>query len=242
MAIPNDDQVALGASYNPEYHGTNGSVKLSFPKAGSAEFYGILVDTFENVSISKIVDVNGGDARGLCTWPGEYTIAGEREQIRSGAKENYYLPIADSRPNLELLGGTSCLRLVWDDNSSDDSPLTAGAVEIASANTKTTVKAGKEIILSAGAYRTPTLLEYSGVGNPKILAANGIKSVIDLPGVGENLQDQMTGSLQYTRSNLTTEEVVFPATVGDEIISNYIAVSGELFPPTRDVSLIHLPI
>lgn len=39
-----------------------------------------------------------------------------------------------------------------------------------------------------GTFQTPQVLELSGIGNPSILSQFGVKSVIDLPGVGENLR------------------------------------------------------
>ena len=39
-----------------------------------------------------------------------------------------------------------------------------------------------------GALKTPQLLELSGVGNPEILQKHGIDTILDLPGVGENLR------------------------------------------------------
>ncbi|OBT61742.1 hypothetical protein VE03_09178 [Pseudogymnoascus sp. 23342-1-I1] len=54
----------------------------------------------------------------------------------------------------------------------------------------TIISATKEVILSAGSFQSPGLLELSGIGNGAVLAAAGVKNVIsDLPGVGENLQD-----------------------------------------------------
>jgi len=44
--------------------------------------------------------------------------------------------------------------------------------------------------VSTGSLRTPILLEHSGVGNPEVLKKFSIKNVINLPSVGENLQDQ----------------------------------------------------
>lgn len=52
-----------------------------------------------------------------------------------------------------------------------------------------TVSAKKEIILSAGVFQSPQLLELSGIGNATLLKSLGISPLIDLPGVGENLQD-----------------------------------------------------
>ena len=52
-----------------------------------------------------------------------------------------------------------------------------------------TVMAHKEVILSAGVFGTPQLLMLSGIGDPKALAKAGVKSVVDLPAVGANLQE-----------------------------------------------------
>lgn len=51
------------------------------------------------------------------------------------------------------------------------------------------VYARKEVILCAGVFNTPQLLQLSGVGNKDELKALGIKTVYDLPGVGEHLID-----------------------------------------------------
>ncbi len=48
----------------------------------------------------------------------------------------------------------------------------------------------KEVILSAGTYSTPQLLKLSGVGPRQELEHFGIQVRVDLPGVGENLQDR----------------------------------------------------
>ena len=48
----------------------------------------------------------------------------------------------------------------------------------------------KEVILSAGTFGTPQLLKLSGVGPREELEHFGIQMRVDLPGVGENLQDR----------------------------------------------------
>jgi choline dehydrogenase len=52
------------------------------------------------------------------------------------------------------------------------------------------VNATREIILSAGTYNTPQLLKLSGIGPRAELSALGIPTLVDLPGVGTNLQDR----------------------------------------------------
>jgi choline dehydrogenase len=61
-----------------------------------------------------------------------------------------------------------------------------------------TVVRGKEIILCGGAINSPQLLQLSGVGNAEELRALGIESVVDLPGVGENMQDHLEVYVQHS--------------------------------------------
>ena len=58
------------------------------------------------------------------------------------------------------------------------------------------VSAG-EVILCGGAINTPQLLQLSGIGGEKVLAPLGIRRVVDLPGVGANLQDHLEVYVQY---------------------------------------------
>lgn len=57
--------------------------------------------------------------------------------------------------------------------------------------------ASKEVILSAGSINSPHILMHSGIGNAKSLNAFRIKSLVDLPDVGENLSDHPFGGVRY---------------------------------------------
>ncbi|KAK6509838.1 hypothetical protein TWF481_004567 [Arthrobotrys musiformis] len=57
--------------------------------------------------------------------------------------------------------------------------------------------AAKEVILSAGAFQSPQILETSGIGQTAVLSKAGIKTILNLPGVGENLQDHVYVSVAY---------------------------------------------
>ena len=67
--------------------------------------------------------------------------------------------------------------------------------------TEQEVRANREVILSAGAYITPQLLMLSGIGPKETLKAHGIALVVDLPGVGANLQDRYeVGIVSHTEA------------------------------------------
>ncbi|KAJ5800631.1 CAZyme family AA3 [Penicillium psychrosexuale] len=59
------------------------------------------------------------------------------------------------------------------------------------------VKASQEIILSASTIQTPRILELSGIGNRAILLSAGIDPIVDLPAVGENLQEHPMTAAVY---------------------------------------------
>lgn len=64
-------------------------------------------------------------------------------------------------------------------------------------NGKTHYVTAGEVILSGGAINTPQLLQLSGVGDADYLHSLGIKPVVHLPGVGENLQDHLEVYIQH---------------------------------------------
>ena len=51
-----------------------------------------------------------------------------------------------------------------------------------------TVKADKLVVVSAGAFGSPAILERSGIGATSVLEKHNIRVLVDSPGVGENYQ------------------------------------------------------
>jgi alcohol oxidase len=58
-----------------------------------------------------------------------------------------------------------------------------------------TARAKKLVVLSAGAFGSPSILERSGIGSSSILKKHGVPVIVDLPGVGENYQDHVSSIL-----------------------------------------------
>ncbi len=71
------------------------------------------------------------------------------------------------------------------------------------------VKASKEVILSAGTFNTPQLLQLSGIGEASLLQEKGIDVLQDLPGVGKNLQDRYELGLTYELNGRLLEACTF---------------------------------
>lgn len=51
-----------------------------------------------------------------------------------------------------------------------------------------TALARRLVVLSAGTFGSPAILERSGIGSKVVLDEAGVKQIVDLPGVGENYQ------------------------------------------------------
>src|SRR5215469_5295645 len=100
-----------------------------------------------------------------------------------------YLHPAMSRPNLRVATGIHVTRILFDRTR-------AAGLEFAAGGSLRRAYGG-EVIVCAGAFGSPQLLQLSGVGNAAELSALGIPVVADLPGVGENLQDHLEVYIQY---------------------------------------------
>ncbi len=59
------------------------------------------------------------------------------------------------------------------------------------------VSAG-EVVLCGGAFNSPQLLQLAGIGNPEHLSAAGVTPTVEVPGVGENLQDHLEVYIQHS--------------------------------------------
>jgi len=115
---------------------------------------------------------------------------------RNHARRNHYDRVKDSRSNYHLLTSNVVGKVLF---SGKDA---TGVCYLSTTATNTAcssnVYATKEVILAAGGFGTPKILQLSGIGRKKLLQKFGIPLVTDLPGVGQNLQDQPTLSVPYT--------------------------------------------
>lgn len=133
-----------------------------------------------SLGIPRIADHNGGEMLGAT--PNSLTIRnGERVTVADA----YLDPVAD-RPNLAVLTGVVVQRLL----------ITSGRVTGAEAlvNGQLVNIAAGTVILAAGSIADPLLLMRSGVGDPDVLSAAGVETVVESRGVGKNLHDHLLGA------------------------------------------------
>jgi choline dehydrogenase len=104
---------------------------------------------------------------------------------RCGSKEAFIDPIR-GRPNFTLLPDALVFRILISQGR-------ARGVEIFSGGKIHRIEADCEVILAAGAIGSPQLLMLSGIGPAAHLAAHDIPVILNLPGVGQDLQDHIGG-------------------------------------------------
>ncbi|KAJ7212841.1 hypothetical protein C8J57DRAFT_1538966 [Mycena rebaudengoi] len=127
---------------------------------------------------------------------------------RSYSANSYYRPNA-ARPNLQVMINATVSRILWG-KSKNGKAVATGVEYINAAGEKLTVS-GDRVVLSAGVFGTPQVLELSGIGNPQIINPLGISTVVDLPAVGENLSEQPTTIyLAAFASGITDSSFQFP--------------------------------
>jgi choline dehydrogenase len=85
-----------------------------------------------------------------------------------------------------------------------------------------TVSANKEVILTAGTFHSPQLLQLSGIGARQQLEALSIPVIADIPGVGQNLQDPILISVQYPISTPSAQSLTLDPTLNPGFIEEYV--------------------
>lgn len=224
LTIPTMSQVEFGATYNPAYHSGTGPLDVAFTEMVNSTFLNLLNETFQSLGVPWSEDVNGGKMRGLSISP---STVNYQEYVREDAARAYYWPYA-SRGNLQVLLNTFVNHIELGMVASSNN-VTASGVQVTYQNgTVGVINATKEVILSAGSLKSPGILELSGIGNPQVLEQYNVTALVDLPGVGENLQDQTnTGMSGVTVKKVTGHTAVVYANVQD-IFGNETAALSTL--------------
>ena len=125
---------------------------------------------------------------------------------RSSSRTSYLAPQYSNRKKLSVLINAQVSRLLQC-GTSQGKPVFQKVEFRCSSGALTTVTARKEVILSAGAVGTPSILMHSGIGDRTLLSSLGITTIVNNPSVGKNLSDHPLVSNQWTTDSKDTFEV-----------------------------------
>ncbi|KAI9690626.1 MAG: hypothetical protein M1820_009957 [Bogoriella megaspora] len=194
-------------AFNQTEERLHGPIKVSFPTTTN-QLNKVWVDTFDKAGHRIYDDVlTGSIGVGGVIIPGA-VVNGER----SHAGVAYLSPIL-SRTNVTVFENTVVKRVIFDQISSLD--VNATGVECRVGSLEKIFRARIEVILCAGAFQSPQILELSGIGESKLLGSLGIPVIVDNPFVGENLQDHLNcgPSFEVNDGIPTADDLRNPAVV-----------------------------
>ncbi len=159
------------------FHATGGPLTVS-----DLRYKNPLSDSFleaaAELQLPKNDDFNGARQEGI----GYYQVT-QREGKRCSAAVAYLHP-ARTRANVVVKPDSRCEKILIEDGR-------AAGVNFRQGGQSKTIRARKEIIVSAGAFQSPQILMLSGIGPAAHLKSMGLEAIVDAPEVGKNLQDHL---------------------------------------------------
>ena len=168
-----------------DYHGGDGPVHVTTSKPGANPLFGAMVEAGVEAGYPRTDDLNGYQQEGFGPMDRTVTANGRRASTARG-----YLDQARQRPNLTIVTHATTDRILFIGKR-------ATGVVYLQGNTSLAAYASREVLLCGGAIASPQILQRSGVGPGAWLRELDIPLVLDLPGVGQNLQDHLEMYMQY---------------------------------------------
>jgi choline dehydrogenase-like flavoprotein len=167
-----------------EFHGGGGRLQVTRQKGCSPVSDAFVDAIVASCGVPKLDDFNGARQEGASTF--QMTC---RDRMRSSTAVAFLHPALD-RPNLSLEFPVTVSRLVIDRGR-------VVGVEYLKDGQKHTVRADREVIVSAGVINSPQILLLSGIGPADELRKAGVDVACDLPGVGKNLHDHLMVPMRF---------------------------------------------
>jgi choline dehydrogenase len=157
------------------YRGGSGPIKVIRGPQHCA-MYDMFMTAGEEAGYPATDDINGANQEGFAAFQMNVDRG-----VRASSAQAYIRPNRGRR-NLTVLDRAAVERLLIEGNR-------ATGVRYRRGGTSLDVHARREVVLCGGAVASPQLLMLSGVGPAAHLAEHGIECRVDLPGVGQNLQN-----------------------------------------------------
>jgi choline dehydrogenase len=147
-----------------------------------------VLDAFAQAAVQAGIpatdDFNRGTNEGV-----SYFEVNQKSGWRWNTAKAFLRPTCYGRPNFEMWTAAQVAKLHIDTQA--DGSIACTGVDVWNGKERVQAVARQSVVLCAGAIGTPQLLQLSGMGPAELLNQHGIKPVVDLPGVGANLQDHL---------------------------------------------------
>ena len=173
-----------------EMHGGNGEWRVEGQRL-SWEILDAFRDAAAETGIPNTDDFNTGNNEGC-----GYFEVNQKQGVRWSAADAFLHPIK-SRANLTVLTESHVNKLQFDGNK-------VVGVKFWRGNDLFEASVSGEIILASGAIGSPQIMQASGISSGALSQKIGIQNIIELPGVGENLQDHLQMRLVFKVKNTKT--------------------------------------
>jgi choline dehydrogenase len=188
------------------YHGHGGEWRVEKQRL-RWDVLDAFAEAAQQAGIPHSIDFNRGDNEGV-----GYFQVNQKEGLRWNTARAFLRPTCYGRPNFELWNSAQVTRLVTQRGA--DGELRCTGVEVWDGVAHVTAEATSEVVLCAGAIGSPQILQLSGIGPAALLRQHGIDVVVDLPGVGANLQDHLQIRSVYTVNGAPTLNVLSSSWMG----------------------------
>jgi len=182
------------------YHGHGGEWRVEKQRL-RWEVLDAFARAAEQAGIPATADFNRGNNEGV-----GYFDVNQKAGWRWNTAKAFLRPTCQQRTNFHLRSKTQVTRLLT--HREPDGSVRCIGLETWDGKQRVAVRASKEVILCAGAIGSPQLLQLSGIGPARLLRDHGIDVVMDLPGVGVNLQDHLQIRAVYKVQNAPTLNVL----------------------------------
>ncbi len=178
-----------------EHHGIGGPLAVQNARL-SRPICDAWVEAAQNAGYPFNPDYNGATQEGV----GYFQLTARNGRRCSSAVA--YLNPARRRPNLRIITRAATTGLIMDGKR------VIGVRWRGADGGELTARAGARVVLAAGAIGSPQILMLSGIGPAEHLRARAITPVVDLPGVGQNLQDHLQARLVFRTKDPTLNDEV----------------------------------
>jgi choline dehydrogenase len=165
-----------------QYHGAGGEWRVERQRL-SWDILDAFRDAAEQVGIPKTDDFNRGDNDGC-----GYFEVNQKKGLRWNTAQAFLKPTHGRKGKLDIMTGCHVKRLRI---QSGEGGMVCTGVEFTGGGTEWFAEAARETISTAGSVGSPQILQLSGIGPAPLLRQHGVPVAVDLPGVGENLQDHL---------------------------------------------------